>query len=228
MTSPARQVAGLLGYVALFAVLLFGPAGTLRWPSAWVLLAVLFVVRGVSTVRLWRVQRRLLAERARLPLHPEQPLADRVLLIAFMASFAALVAFAAADVWHLRLLPPVPDAWRPLGLAAFAAGWWIVHLALEANAFAVTVVRLQDERGHAVADTGPYRVVRHPMYAGLAPVMLGLCVWLGSTAGALLAAVPIGVLAARVVVEERLLRARLPGYADYATRVRRRLVPGVW
>jgi protein-S-isoprenylcysteine O-methyltransferase Ste14 len=223
-----RQLAGLLGYVFLFAVLLFAPAGTVDWSEAWILLAVLLVVRLASTILLYRSQGDLLVERARLPLQSGQPWSDRLLLPAIMASFAALVAFAAWDRWHLRLLP-APPAWiRVVGLLAFAAGWGMVHLALSANAFAVTVVRHQEDRGQFVVTAGPYAVVRHPMYAGLIPIMTGLGLWLGSIAAALGALVPIGLLMARIALEERLLRRVLPAYEAYAARVRWRLVPGVW
>ena len=227
-----RQLVGFFGYMVLFAALLFLPVGTTHWPRAWVLLGVLFVVRGVSIIQLWRVQRSLLEERARLPWHAEQPPADRVLLIAAMASFAGLIAFAARDAWrHPRIGESLawPSAFVPtIGLLAFAGGWWLVHLALRANAFAVTVVRHQEERGQVVIDSGPYALVRHPLYAGLLPVMAGLCLWLGSAAGLIAVLIPVGVLVIRIVLEERLLRTRLPEYAAYAGRVRWRLVPGVW
>ena len=115
-----------------------------------------------------------------------------------------------------------------MGLALFAAGAALVLKALETNAFAVRVVRHQPERGHRVVDVGVYRVVRHPMYAGLCAVMIGVPLWLGSTLGLLCAIVPILVLALRIGVEERVLRAAVPGYPAYAQRVRNRLVPGVW
>jgi protein-S-isoprenylcysteine O-methyltransferase Ste14 len=123
----------------------------------------------------------------------------------------------------------MPPYWlRIAGLAAFTLGWWIVYRALRTNAFAVTVVRCQHERAQDVIDTGPYAVVRHPMYAGLVPVMAGLALWLGSLAGALLAIVPVTFLALRIVVEERMLVDQLPGYTAYTQRVRRRLLPGIW
>jgi protein-S-isoprenylcysteine O-methyltransferase Ste14 len=219
---------GLLAYGALFATLLFGGAGTLRWPRGWGLIGTLLVVRGLSALRLLAVQPELLAERAKGPLVEGQPLTDRLLLGAFMATFAALVAFAGADVWRLRLLPPLPTWTRLVGWVAFVAGWWVVYRALRANAFAVTVVRVQDERGHRVVRDGPYAVVRHPMYAGFVPVMVGMGLWLDSAAAAIGAAIPVAILVLRAVLEERLLRARLPEYADYAAAVRWRLLPGIW
>lgn len=157
-----------------------------------------------------------------------QPLADRLLLGGFMATFAALVAFAGADAWRFQLLPSLPSWTRFVGWAAFVAGWWIIYRALRANAFAVTDLRVQDERGHRVVRDGPYGVVRHPMYAGLVPVMIGMGLWLSSTATVVAAAIPTAILVARALLEERILLARLPEYADYASAVRWRLLPGVW
>ena len=224
----ARALAGLLAYLAVFAALLFGPAGTLHWRAAWVLLAVLLLARGLSTAALLRSRPALLAERARPPLHAGQPRADRLLLPAAMTAFAALIAFTAWERWHWALLPPPPAWLRAAGLAAFAAGWALVHGALSANAYAVTVVRHQAERGQTVVAGGPYARVRHPMYAGVVVVMAGLALWLGSAAALVAALVPAGLLVARIRLEERVLRAALPDYAAYTSRVRWRLVPGVW
>jgi protein-S-isoprenylcysteine O-methyltransferase Ste14 len=223
-----RSLIGVAGYVALFAVLLFVPAGTLRWPAAWLLLVVLFVARGVSTILLHREQPALLAERSRPPLQRGQVDLDRILLPAFMASYAGILAFASWDVWHRQLLGSPPVWLRTLGLLAFLGGWIVVHAALRANAFAVTVVRHQAERGHAVATAGPYAIVRHPMYAGLMWLILGLGLWLGSIAAALLTIVPVLILALRIVVEENMLTQSLSDYTLYARRVRWRLVPGLW
>ena len=226
--SAARAIAGILVYVGLFAALLLVPAGTLDWWRAWVLLGVLLVMRAAGTAAAIRVNPEMLAERSGLPLHRGQPLADRVLLLSFMASFAALIAFCPLDVFHLRLLPRPPAAVSVCGIVLFAAGWWIIAQVLRTNAFAVRVVRHQPERGHTLVDTGVYGVVRHPMYAGIIPVLIGMCLWLESYAGALLALVPIGILAARIVLEERFLRRTLPGYDAYTARVRWRLVPRLW
>lgn len=212
----------------LFAALLFGGAGTWRWPHGWALLGTLLVVRGLSALRLLAVQPGLVAERAKGPVVEGQIFADRLLLGGFIASFAALVTFVGADVWQLRLLPSPPSWTRPVGWAAFVVGWWIIYRALRANAFAVTDLRVQDERGHRVVRDGPYAVVRHPMYAGLVPVMIGMGLWLSSTATVVAAAIPTAILVARALLEERILHAELPEYAAYASAVRWRLLPGAW
>lgn len=224
-----RQLVALAGYVLIFVVLLFVPAGTLDWPAAWVLLAVLFIVRLASVLALLRSRRALLEARTIVPLpQAGQPVEDRILLPAYMAAYAAQVAFASWDVWHIHW-SAVPPFWiRVAGLAIFAVGWWVIYLALRENAFALTVVRLQDDRGQDVVDTGPYAFVRHPMYSGITLVMIGFPLWLGSVAAAIAAVVPVMLLAARIHFEERFLATRLSGYGAYRQRVRWRLAPGAW
>jgi protein-S-isoprenylcysteine O-methyltransferase Ste14 len=186
------------------------------------------MVHVFGTMRILRFNPDLLPERARVRPGPGQPIADRILLWAFTVTYGLMLVVSTADgsKWHVWPGPAKAVSWA--GLAMFAGGWWLVLRALETNAFAVRVVRHQPERGHRVVDVGVYRVVRHPMYAGLVGVMIGVPVWLGSTLGLLLAAAPIGILAMRILVEERVLREHVSGYVEYTQRVRKRLVPGVW
>jgi protein-S-isoprenylcysteine O-methyltransferase Ste14 len=224
-----RVLLRLLADALVVAGALFAAAGTLAWRRAWVLLVVLLVVRVASAVAVHRVHPALLRERATVLVHRGQPWADRAILLAHLGtSFVALPALAALDAFRWHALPGPSPLVAAAGLALFVAGWVVVGLALRANAFAVTVVRLQGERRHAVADSGVYGVVRHPMYAGSPLVNVGLALWLGSYAAALFAVVPLALLVLRIGLEERLLRRELPGYDEYATRVPHRLVPGVW
>jgi protein-S-isoprenylcysteine O-methyltransferase Ste14 len=101
-------------------------------------------------------------------------------------------------------------------------------LAMKVNPFAVPVVRLQEERHQRVIDTGVYAVMRHPMYTGFVPMVVGPALWLQSYVAALLAIVPIAVLATRSVFEERFLKGELRGYEAYTKKVRYRLIPFVW
>ena len=111
----------------------------------------------------------------------------------------------------------------------FGAGWTVIAVAMRENAFAAPVVKHQEERGQLVVDTGPYRIGRvTPCTRGALPLTVGMALWLGSCAGVLLAAVPIGVLVLRVLAEERFLRRELPGYEDYTRKVQWRLIPLVW
>ena len=214
---------------AVVAIVLFTAAGTIAWARAWVLLAVLLVARMVSAIVIYRVSPALLRERATVLIHRHQPRWDRIVLIAFMmTAFIALPADAALDVFHWHVLPVPAEPVRDIGLFLFVIGWFVTALALRENAFAVTVVRLQNERMHKVVDTGIYRHLRHPMYAGNPFVLLGLSLWLGSYFAALCAILPVAMLMVRIRLEERFLLRELAGYSDYSKRVRYRLLPGIW
>jgi protein-S-isoprenylcysteine O-methyltransferase Ste14 len=193
-----------------------------------VFLAVVFVASSMTMFGVFPGRPELLDERYKAPIQKGQPLSDKVLTPLLLMTFLGLVVFIPLDVFRFHLLERPAPGVAALGLVLFAAGWGAVALGLRENAFAAPVVKHQAERGQRVVDTGPYRIVRHPMYAGAIPLMVGMPLWLGSIAAALLASVPLGILALRTLAEERLLRRDLPGYEDYARRVRWRLVPFVW
>jgi protein-S-isoprenylcysteine O-methyltransferase Ste14 len=224
-----RVIVRLVVDAALVALALFASAGTLAWRRAWVLLVLLLLVRTVGAYAVHRVSPGLLRERAGLPVHAEQPRADRVLLLAVLATgFFGVSAVAGLDAFRWHLLPRPARPVAGLGLLLFASGWALKSLALHANAFAVTVVRLQRERTHVVADSGVYGIVRHPFYAADPLIFVGLGLWLESYTAALSAVVPVALMVLRLRLEERFLRRELPGYAAYMERVRHRLIPGVW
>jgi protein-S-isoprenylcysteine O-methyltransferase Ste14 len=211
------------------AIVLFTAAGTIAWPHAWVLVSVLLIVRVVSAIVIYRANPALLEERATVLIHRDQPLSDRVVLILFMTTaFIGVPAIAAIDVFHWHVLPGPPEIVQNTGLFMFVAGWFVTALALRENAFAVTVVRLQDERMHKVVDTGIYSRLRHPMYSGNPLILVGLSLWLGSYLAVFCAVLPVALLMIRIRLEERFLMRELPGYSDYSSRVRYRLVPGIW
>jgi protein-S-isoprenylcysteine O-methyltransferase Ste14 len=223
-----KLIAGTIINVALFGGLLFVPAGTLEWWRAWVFLGVVFVGTVASTVSIFRVNKDLLDERFKPPIQKGQPLADKIVVILFIAMFLGLIAFIPLDVFRFHLMGKPGTLVSSLGLVLFVAGWWIMTLALRENAFAAPVVKHQQERGQTVIDTGVYGIVRHPMYAGAVLWLVGMPLWLESYAAALLASVPIGTLALRILIEEQFLRRELKGYGAYAERVQYRLIPFLW
>jgi protein-S-isoprenylcysteine O-methyltransferase Ste14 len=142
--------------------------------------------------------------------------------------FPAYIAFIPLDVFRLHLLGKPQIFVSALGLALGIAGWWIISLAFRENAFAAAIVKPQEERGQTVVQTGVYSVVRHPLYSGVVLIVIGIALWLESTAAVVLSILPIAVIALRIRVEEDFLRRRLRDYDAYAKRVQRRLIPLVW
>ncbi|HUN57585.1 MAG TPA: isoprenylcysteine carboxylmethyltransferase family protein [Candidatus Binataceae bacterium] len=224
----ARRIAGVVFNVVIFGVLLFGPAGTLNWWRAWVFLGVVLIATVTMMTTVFRGNEELLKERFKPPIQKDQPLADKIVLMVFVALFFALIVMIPLDVfrWHWLAGPGTVVSW--LGLALFAGGWWLIAISLKTNPFAAPVVKLQAERRQTVIASGPYRLIRHPMYSGGVLLMIGIPLWLGSYAAALFAAVPILVLALRIIFEERFLQRELKGYTEYEAKVRYRLVPFLW
>jgi protein-S-isoprenylcysteine O-methyltransferase Ste14 len=219
----------LLADELLVGAVLFLSAGTLAWPHAWILLAVQLIVRTVGAVLIARVNPELMRERASLPVHAEQRAVDRFLVLGVLATgFLGLPLVAGLDAFHWHALPRPSEPARIIGLVFFGLGWVLKNVALWSNAFAVTVVRVQREREHAVVDAGPYRVVRHPFYAADPLIFVGLGLWLGSYIAVLCAVVPLALMVLRLQLEEEVLRTGLPEYEAYMKRVRFRLIPGVW
>ena len=121
-----------------------------------------------------------------------------------------------------------PDTAWMLGLAIFVSGWALLTWSLVVNPFLEKTVRIQTDHGHRVIDTGPYAYVRHPFYVGFVCWMLSTPLLLGST-WAFIPAVLTGVgIVIRTELEDRTLHRELPGYADYAARIRFHLIPRVW
>jgi protein-S-isoprenylcysteine O-methyltransferase Ste14 len=223
-----RLSIGLVFNVAFYALLLFLPAGTLHWWRAWVFLAVTLSVTIAAVWSIFPDNAGLLSERSRGVIQKGQPLWDRIIVTLLVVCYVGQLVFIPLDVFRLHLMPKPGMLVSFLGLALYVCGWWILTLAMKINPFAVPVVRLQEERHQRVIDTGVYAIVRHPMYAAFVPFAIGPALWLGSYTAALLAIIPIALLAVRSVFEERFLERELNGYDVYMQKVRYRLIPFVW
>jgi protein-S-isoprenylcysteine O-methyltransferase Ste14 len=115
-----------------------------------------------------------------------------------------------------------------IGFILISLGYAFAAWALVENRFFSSVVRIQTDRGHVVCDSGPYRFVRHPGYAGNIPPLFGIVIALGSVWTLIPAAVALIITVIRTVLEDQTLQEELPGYRDYARRVRSRLIPGIY
>jgi len=222
-----RMIVQSLAWFGLMAILLFGAAGTLDWPGAWAFLALMLAMSAIAGGTLARHDPGLLAERLRSPVQKGQPFADKLLLSLLLLGMLAWMAFMGLDAVRFRW-SHVPAWVQMLGGLVILLSVWMIYRTMRANSFAAPVVKIQQERGQTVIDTGPYALVRHPMYVGALLYFAGQALLLGSWWG--LAMVPLFavLLMIRIGIEERTLRAALPGYDAYAARVRYRLIPLLW
>lgn len=213
-------------YLAALGAVLFAAAGTLHWPSAWVFLITSAIIGPACGWWLAKNDPALLAERMRPTFQAGQPAADKI----FMLAFAAVTLFwlVAMGLDRRGLASDVPLVLQTLGLALYLLSTILIMWVFRANSFAAPVVKVQAERRHHVVSSGPYALVRHPMYSAVILFFAGVALLLGSWWGVAIALLFAALFAIRVPIEERTLREGLPDYADYADRVRYRLVPGLW
>ncbi len=214
-------------WFGLMGAMIFGAAGTIAYAGGWIYLGEMLAISVVLSVYLACVDPGLLRERLKPPVQKDQPLADKLVVVPLLLLLFGGMGFMAADAERWRwstMSPAVQGAGCALVLAVTVFMTWTMR----ANSFAAPVVKIQKERGHTVIATGPYAIVRHPLYFGGLIYVAATSLALGSLWG--LATVPLVALgfAIRIRIEERTLREGLPGYDDYARHVRWRLFPGVW
>lgn len=223
----ARLIVQNLVFAVILALLLFVPAGTLEWRQGWIFLVLFVGCSEVTGLWLLKTDPDLLAARMKSPMSSEQKSSDRAVMAAIFVAMIGWVLFMPLDAQRLGWshTPPWAQALGAVLILLAFLGWATV---LKANSFASTQILVQKERGQKVISTGPYAIVRHPMYAYVLPLMLGAPLLLGSLWGLLGIVLVFPLLAARALGEEAMLFESLPGYREYAAKVRYRLFPGLW
>jgi protein-S-isoprenylcysteine O-methyltransferase Ste14 len=214
-------------YLIIIGAILFGAAGTFDWPEAWIYLAWAAIISFGGGFWLARHDPALLAERLGSLIQRDQKRWDKIFMTIMMALWFGWLVLMGLDAGRYHW-SHVPIALQLAGFVLLCLGSYLVGLTFRANSYAAPVVKIQKERGHRVVTTGPYAYVRHPMYAGALLILAGAPLLLGSWWGLAAAAAFVLLIAIRAVLEERMLAAELAGYADYAARVRYRLVPYLW
>lgn len=223
--SVARLFVKLGVMVALVASLLLVPAGTWRWPEAWLFVGLYVAFAVPIGTWLLRTNPGLLAQRTDWSRRAPKAW-DRALIGALTPAWLAVYLVAGLD--HRFGWSRVPAGLRAAGFALVVAFFVLFAFVLRENAFLSRVVEVRPEEGHRVVTTGPYGVVRHPMYAGYVVSLFATPMALGSWPALAPSALLAAGIVVRTVLEDRALHAELPGYPDYAARVRWRLVPGVF
>jgi len=224
-------IKGLIGatlQIAFFGALLLIPAGTWQWTEANQFLYCYGFLTLVSTVFLAIKAPRSLEARMEMPMNESQPLSDRIATTFLLVFLVGWFVFIPIDIFHLKLLAPPQYSISILGGAASLLGYGIMLTALYQNEFATPVVRDQSDRGHELRDTGLYGLVRHPFYTGFILFCLGMALWLQSYAALIAGLLPITALIGRIYAEEKILQETLPGYKEYMSRTRYRIIPFVW
>jgi protein-S-isoprenylcysteine O-methyltransferase Ste14 len=222
----ARWAGQMIAAMVIFGALLFITAGRLNWIAGWVYLGMNALTQALSAIVLIPRQGDMLAERSQVRTGTKSW--DRFLApaIVIVGTLAVLVT-AGLDA-RFGWSAPFNSALWGLGLAVAFASQMFVLWAMASNPYFATTVRIQEDRGHTVTNDGPYQFVRHPGYAGSLIYNLAIPLVLGSWWTFIPALLTIVLTIIRTGLEDRTLHTELPGYKEYASEVRCRLIPGVW
>lgn len=221
-----RAIARMATTLACLGLILFLPAWSLRFWQGWLFLALMTGFWTFFLSSLWQSDRRVLQRR----LQRKEPERQQALFqkLSVLITIPGII-LAGLDYhlgWTRAWFGPVPNAIVLVAQAVVVAGYWLVFWVMKTNTFAATVIKV--EQGQRVIDTGPYALVRHPMYLGMSITMLAAPVALGSYLTLPRFALYVNLLAYRLIHEERTLRRNLTGYAEFCQRTRFRLIPRIW
>lgn len=223
--SGVNRLIQVIVTVLVIGIMLFVSAGRLDWTAAWLFLGVYTGI--ILTLGVWAIRKNpdVVNERGRLAKNIKGW--DKILVTLY--SGLSCVAFIVAGLdagrfgWSM-----VPTSLQIAGLVCLVLESAMTYWAMAVNPFLAAFVRIQTDRGQYVVTTGPYRYVRHPMYAGILIMWPSIALALGSWWALVPAAAIALVFVIRTALEDRTLQAELPGYAEYARQTRYRLIPGVW
>ncbi len=223
--SGVNRIIQVLVSIVIMGLMLFLTAGRIDWPAAWIFLGTYALM--ILTVGVWAARKHpdVVNERGKIAHNAKSW--DKVLMTIYTVMLFVLFGVAGLDVgrygWSTMSL-----AVQIVGYGGFLLASAVTYWAMAVNPFLATIVRIQDDRGHYVVTSGPYRYVRHPMYAMMFFMWPGVALLLGSWWALIPALVIITIFVIRTALEDQTLQAGLPGYAEYAQHTRYRLVPGIW
>jgi len=217
LSALEKYVMGLL----FMAVLVFWPAGSLRFWNGWLLIGLLFIPMLILGIVLFTKAPELLKKR----LNAKEKSADQQGVVA-VSGLMFLVGFIVAGLDHRLSWSTVPDWVVIAASAVFLISYALYAEVMRENAYLSRTIEVQE--GQRVIDTGLYGVVRHPMYAVTLWLFLAIPLILGSWYALILFVVYPAVIAVRIRGEEKLLEAELPGYKEYKKKVKYRMIPFIW
>ena len=219
--------AQIVGMFVVIAAALFLAAGGVAWPAGWAFLVLFFGFTLALSGWLLRHNPELLTERMTGIGKPDQKTWDKVFFVFVRLLFLAWLVLMPLDAVRFQW-SRMPGWLQAVGAILLMCSFYLFFLTFRENAYLSPAVRIQTERGQTVVSTGPYRYVRHPMYATFIIFMVGTTLLLGSSYGLLFGLILVIAIALRAVLEERTLRDELPGYNAYMAQVKYRLIPYIW
>ena len=215
---------GLVELIVVMAALTFLPAWTFEYWQAWILLAVFFACTLAIDLYLVKNDPKLLERRLKAGPGSEKEKSQQIIQAMAIVAFVAIFVLSALD--HRFGWSPVPPFVSILGDVLVALGLYFVFLVFKENTFTSGIIEVGDDQ--KVVATGPYALVRHPMYIGALVMLVGVPLALGSLWGLLTIVPMVVVIVIRLLDEERFLAKNLAGYSEYQSKVRYHLVPLIW
>jgi protein-S-isoprenylcysteine O-methyltransferase Ste14 len=219
-----KAFAGLLFFFVAMAALLFVPAGTIDYWQAWMFLAVYFACSIALSLYLMIADPALMQRRMRGGPTAEKEPVQKIIMVITSLGFVGLLVVPALD--HRFAWSQMSPIMALAGDALVVIGWLAIFVVFRENSFTSATIELAPDQ--KVISTGPYALVRHPMYAGALVMLLGIPIALGSWWGILVFAAILPALIWRLFEEEKFLARKLAGYVEYQNKVRYRLIPAIW
>lgn len=210
--------------IVMLGLFLFVPAGSFNFWQAWVYSIVLFISSAAITFYLWKKDPALLERRLEIGVVEEKEKTQKIIQGFAYIGFALILIIPALD--HRFGWSNVPFSIVILGDILVIAGLYLYFLVLKENTFASATIEITKDQ--KVITTGPYSIVRHPMYLGALIMLFGTPLALGSWWGLIVLILYVFALVTRIRDEEKFLSKNLPGYDEYCKKVRYRLIPLLW
>lgn len=236
MDKPAEGISGIgwrmvvrfLIFVVLMPFVLFIAAGRLNWKIAWVYVGIHVAFTLIGRLIVFRTNPETLVERARYAQKDNVARGDRfmVLIVGLLGPLVIWIIAGLDDRYSWS--PDFSFLVQIISLVGVIFGYALGTWAMITNAFFSAVARIQTDRDHRVISDGPYRIVRHPAYAGGLVSSLAMPLMLGSLWALIPSGIALVALVVRTKSEDEMLMEELPGYTDFAQQKRYRLVPGIW
>ncbi|NHZ72029.1 MAG: isoprenylcysteine carboxylmethyltransferase family protein [Aquificales bacterium] len=218
-----QRIVIVLLTMAIGWAIIFAGAGTLHYPAAWVFMVLQLIIFLTAGIYVIRKNPGIINERSKFKIEKKW---DKVFMWLYTPQMILMPLVAGLDYrfgWSA-----VPLWLQITSFVMLIPGMMLPYWAMLVNNYLITTVRVQEERDHAVVTTGPYSIVRHPMYSGIILSSLFTPLALGSWWALIPGGIAVATITYRTVMEDKMLQDELPGYKEYMQQTKFRLLPGIW